>query len=156
MAAPNQVDITQLNVQQLSQLSQQLEQEISFFTNSLKSLKMAQQKFNESQECLNSMNEESKDKEVLVPLTGSMYVPGTLSNVTDVLVDVGTGYYVEKSIEGGKKYFKRKVEFITKQIEKIQPILQEKAKMKQAVMEILQLKVQSQMSQQQQQGVART
>lgn len=27
-----------------------------------------------------------------------MYVPGTLSNVNNVLIDVGTGYFVEKVI----------------------------------------------------------
>jgi len=35
-------------------------------------------------------------KDVLVPLTPSLYVPGKLKNVGSVLVDVGTGYFVEK------------------------------------------------------------
>ena len=35
-------------------------------------------------------------KELLVPLTSSMYVPGKLHDVEHVLIDVGTGYYVEK------------------------------------------------------------
>ena len=36
------------------------------------------------------------DKTVLVPLTGSLYVPGKLCDVENVIVDVGTGYYVQK------------------------------------------------------------
>jgi prefoldin subunit 5 len=36
------------------------------------------------------------DKTVLVPLTGSLYVPGKLRDVENVIVDVGTGYYVQK------------------------------------------------------------
>ena len=36
------------------------------------------------------------DKTVLVPLTGSLYVPGKLCDVENVMVDVGTGYYVQK------------------------------------------------------------
>lgn len=36
------------------------------------------------------------DKTILVPLTSSLYVPGKISNVSKVIVDVGTGYYVEK------------------------------------------------------------
>lgn len=33
---------------------------------------------------------------MLVPLTGSLYVPGKLCDVENVMVDVGTGYYVQK------------------------------------------------------------
>lgn len=31
-----------------------------------------------------------------MPLTPSLYVPGNLKNAGKVLVDVGTGYYIEK------------------------------------------------------------
>lgn len=36
-------------------------------------------------------------KPLLVPLTTSLYVPGTLADTEKVIVDVGTGYYVEKA-----------------------------------------------------------
>ena len=42
------------------------------------------------------MNDSNKDKTILVPLTSSLYVPGTLADVKKVVVDIGTGYYVEK------------------------------------------------------------
>ncbi|XP_036155520.1 prefoldin subunit 5 isoform X2 [Myotis myotis] len=61
-----------------------------------------------------------------------MYVPGKLHDVEHVLIDVGTGYYVEKTAEDAKDFFKRKIDFLTKQMEKIQPALQEKHVMKQA------------------------
>ena len=35
-------------------------------------------------------------KTILVPLTNSLYVPGKLADVENVIVDVGTGYYVKK------------------------------------------------------------
>ncbi|NWR39600.1 PFD5 protein, partial [Tachuris rubrigastra] len=62
-----------------------------------------------------------------------MYVPGKLSDVRRVLVDVGTGYYVEKSADAARAFFQRKIEFLTRQMEKIQPALQEKHAMKQGV-----------------------
>lgn len=34
---------------------------------------------------------------MLVPLTASLYVPGTLDDSDKVLVDVGTGYFIEVS-----------------------------------------------------------
>ena len=36
------------------------------------------------------------DKNVLVPLTSSLYLPGKLDNTEKFLVNVGTGYFVEK------------------------------------------------------------
>lgn len=36
------------------------------------------------------------DKTILVPLTNSLYVPGKLCDLENVIVDVGTGYYVKK------------------------------------------------------------
>ena len=39
---------------------------------------------------------DTKGKEVLVPLTSCMYVPGTISDAEKLLIDVGTGYYVER------------------------------------------------------------
>ena len=36
-------------------------------------------------------------RSILVPLTSSLYVPGKLKNAGKVLVDVGTGYYIEKA-----------------------------------------------------------
>lgn len=38
----------------------------------------------------------STDKEILVPLTNSLYVPGKLKKTDTVIVDVGTGYFIEK------------------------------------------------------------
>ena len=36
---------------------------------------------------------------MLVPLTTSLYVPGETAPLDTVLVDVGTGYYIEKSLK---------------------------------------------------------
>lgn len=38
-------------------------------------------------------------QKILVPLTASLYVPGTLDDANEVLVDIGTGYFVEVSSE---------------------------------------------------------
>jgi prefoldin alpha subunit len=42
-------------------------------------------------------------KPILVPLTTSLYVPGTLADPDNVIVDVGTGFYVEK-VRNGVQY----------------------------------------------------
>merc|ERR1719208_460941 len=82
---------------QLTQFKNGLDTDLQFYQESLQNLKLAQSKFQESGDSLSRMNQDSDGKQVLVPLTGSMYVPGKLSNPDKVVVDIGTGYYVEKN-----------------------------------------------------------
>ncbi|XP_072621288.1 prefoldin subunit 5 isoform X1 [Vulpes vulpes] len=149
------VNITELNLPQLEMLKNQLDQvwtggrdapqpprEVEFLSTSIAQLKVVQTKYVEAKDCLHVLNKNNEGKELLVPLTSSMYVPGKLHDVEHVLIDVGTGYYVEKTAEDAKDFFKRKIDFLTKQMEKIQPALQEKHAMKQAVMEMMSQKIQ--------------
>ncbi|XP_061543695.1 prefoldin subunit 5 isoform X1 [Phyllopteryx taeniolatus] len=136
------INLADLSLPQLEGLKSQLDQEIDFLTSSISQLKVVQAKYVEAKDNLNSLNKNNQGKELLVPLTSSMYVPGTLNDVEHVLVDVGTGYYVEKNVADSKAFFKRKLDFLTKQIEKIQPALQEKHAMKQAVIEVMNVKIQ--------------
>jgi len=65
-------------------------------------------------------------------LTTSLYVPATLASSTDpssdsgksskpsVLVDVGTGFFVEKSPEDGISFYKGKVDDLTKNLVEIE------------------------------------
>ena len=54
---------------------------------------------------------------ILVPLTPSLYVPGKLASTDVVLVDIGTGFYVEKVCHLIKEYVGRGVELISKKIQ---------------------------------------
>ncbi|XP_044262341.1 prefoldin subunit 5 [Tribolium madens] len=139
-----QVDLMTLNIQQLSTLKQQLDQELSLFQESLASLKMAQSKFQNSGESLEKFGPDSDGKDILVPLTGSMYVPGKLHETNNVLIDIGTRYYAEKDVEAAKDYFKRKIQFVTEQMEKIQYLGLEKSKIRDAIVEIVEVKLQQQ------------
>ena len=84
-----------------------------------------------------------------MPLTGSMYVPGKLKDPEKVIVDVGTGYYVEKDVKGGKEYFDKKVKYVTEQMEKVQALGNEKNKIREAVMDLMEAKLHAQMAAQQ-------
>nr|XP_057910321.1 prefoldin subunit 5 isoform X2 [Doryrhamphus excisus] len=136
------VNLTDLTLPQLEGLKSQLDQEIEFLTSSIGQLKVVQTKYVEAKDSLSALNQNNQGKQLLVPLTSSMYVHGTMNDVEHVLVDVGTGYYVEKNVSDSKAFFKRKIDFLTKQIEKIQPALQEKHAMKQAVLEVMNVKIQ--------------
>lgn len=139
-----QIDISNLNLQQLIQLKQQMDQEVNIIQNSLLTLKLAQSKFQESGLCLEKVKPEVEGNEILVPLTGSMYVSGKLADTNNVLVDIGTGYYAQKSINDAKDYFKRRVECVTEQMEKIQQVGLEKTKIRDVATSVIEMKLQSQ------------
>lgn len=70
-------------------------QELNVFQESLQTLKMAKTKFAGSKDAVEQLNCDWKQKEILVPLTGSMYVPGVVKEIDNLIIDVGTGYYAE-------------------------------------------------------------
>lgn len=45
-----------------------------------------------------------------------MYVFGKLSDTEKVIIEIGTGYYVEKDIASSKEFFTKKVKFVTEQV----------------------------------------
>jgi prefoldin alpha subunit len=121
------VDLGALSVQQLSQIKKQLDEETQSLTNSYAQLRAAQQKF---RDCIASIvagvANSVADKPLLVPLTSSLYVPGTLASTETVLVDVGTGFYVEKTTEQAKKFYETKVEELGKNVKDLESIVQGK------------------------------
>lgn len=119
------------------------------FQDSLQTLKMAKGKFKGSKEAVEQLKPDKQNHEVLVPLTGSMYVPGIMKNIESVVVDVGTGYYTEKDLPAAKDYFKRKVDFVQEQIEKIEVMGNEKSKIRDAIIDVMSIKIKQMQSQQQ-------
>ncbi|TPX38608.1 hypothetical protein SeMB42_g06634 [Synchytrium endobioticum] len=113
------IDISQLPVHQLQAIRQQMEQEIQHLTNSFAQLRAAQAKFTDCMEVLVPVEGKS-GQAILVPLTSSLYVPGEVGDSSTVIVDVGTGYFVEKSIPDARAFYKRKVDFIKTRLSELE------------------------------------
>jgi prefoldin alpha subunit len=64
---------------------------------------------------------------ILVPLTSSLYVPGKLADTEKVIVDVGTGFYVEKSVEEARVFYDGKVELLGKSLAEIEEVVRGKS-----------------------------
>lgn len=56
---------------------------------------------------------------MMVPLTDSLYAPGKVGSTDSVLLDIGTGYFVEYSPADGADYCKRKVLLLRENVEKL-------------------------------------
>lgn len=133
--------------QQLNQLYQTIGEEVEYLTNSLGQLKGAQQKFVESERALAAMGPESEGKESLIPMTSSLYVPGTLAHNQRVLVDVGTGYFIEKTVPAASDFFSRRAGFLKAKIEELQPVVMAKVREKGQVEDVLQARMNAAQSQ---------
>ncbi|PIB01808.1 putative prefoldin subunit 5 [Cercospora beticola] len=133
-----QIDLAQLSAQQLSQVKKQLDDEVQHLTNSYQNLRTAQQKF---RDCIvsikNGVASSAEAKPLLVPLTSSLYVPGTLADTEKVLVDVGTGFYVEKDVASAQKFYEGKIEELGKNIKELENIVNSKANNLRVVEEVL-------------------
>ncbi|KAF0700170.1 Aste57867_9298 [Aphanomyces stellatus] len=141
MSAQNEVSLMDLTMDQLNNLKTQFEQELQSLTASFSGLREAQSRFSESKGALQSLHSSNLGKRILVPLTSSMFVPGTLSNVESVLVDVGTGYFVEKKIDDAKGFMDRKVAFLQQNTESLKDVLETKRTNLEAVIQVMQLKM---------------
>ncbi|KAL8944096.1 MAG: hypothetical protein Q9216_000687 [Gyalolechia sp. 2 TL-2023] len=134
------IDLSSLPIPQLTSIKKQLTQELQNLTDSYAQLRAAQTKF---KDCINSIRDgiEKREKKegtylqyvlglrgtpILVPLTPSLYVPGKLASTETVLVDVGTGFYVEKTPSAARTFYSSKVEELGKNLKDLEAIVQGK------------------------------
>ncbi|KAJ7942632.1 Prefoldin subunit 5 [Quillaja saponaria] len=80
-------------------------------------------------------------KKMLVPLTASLYVPGTLDDADKVLVDVGTGYFIEKTTNEGKNYCERKINLLKSNFDQLVEVASKKKSIADEATVILQAKL---------------
>ena len=144
------VDVMQLPPADLQKLRASLTEDVQTITQNYGNLKMAHSKYGQALEALQDITPENKDKRIMVPLTSSLYVPGQLSNIESVLVEVGTGYFVEKPIDGAKTFIQGKIEMVQGNLAKVAGALSGKRRDLDAVSAILQQKLQAQYAAQQQ------
>jgi prefoldin alpha subunit len=153
------VDLAQLPIPQLRDLKSQLDAELTHLSTSFQSLRTAQSKF---RDCINSLTSAfptttpTSSPPLLVPLTSSLYVPGKLTDHEHVLVDVGTGFFVEKGIPDAKDFYERKVKDLGDSLKDLEGVVEQKARNVRMVEEVMRVKVMNQQSQEGQQGGERS
>ncbi|SCU83119.1 LANO_0B08372g1_1 [Lachancea nothofagi CBS 11611] len=128
------VDLTKLNPEQLSMVKQQFDQELQHFSQSLQALNVARNKFRECKDDIASVSKlENQKQELLVPLSGSLYVKGHMKDTQKFMVDIGTGYYVEKSDLEATEFYDKKIAKLNQESVQIQNIIKEKSQSSMAI-----------------------
>ena len=72
------------------------------------------------------MEEKGQGKEVMVPLTSSLYVPGRMDDNLNVLIEVGAGYFIEKNTRQANEYCDRKSKALQESGVKVAEIINHK------------------------------
>ncbi|KAG2198001.1 hypothetical protein INT47_004968 [Mucor saturninus] len=147
--AQQQVNIADLDMNALQQVKGQLEEELNHLTQSYSKLKNVQSRFTDCAESVDALKVEKADDKtilfhiivVLNPLL-YLYVPGKLSNVNKVIVDVGTGYYVEKSVGDASKFYNDKVGYVKKNLGTLEKTITDKQSTLRAIVNVMQDKMQ--------------
>ena len=139
--ASNEMDISTLSLDQLNQLKSQHEQELNQLRERHSSLKQAEGRFRQSKDALAAISKDDEGKSMLVPLTQSLYVPGKLCDVDSLLVELGTGYYLEKKKDDADAMIDRKIKLVADNAENITTVVAQKTRNHEAIVMMMQHKM---------------
>jgi len=149
---PKGVPLEQLPPNALMTLKKQLEDEMMVLAQSLEQFKSAFAKFEDSKNIIKEFGDENnRNKETLIPMTSSVYVPGVIEDNSNLLVDFGTGYYVERNVSQTMEYCARKAQLIKDNMENLTNTINQKGRFVDSITLTLQRKI-AQMQQQQAQA----
>lgn len=134
------IPLGNLPPKQLERLQTDLQREVEAISSSLSQLANAVQRLTASKENASQVGKMEMGKEIMVPLTSAIYVPGNLSDTSKVLIDIGTGFYVEKTPLEAERHFAKRAALLKEEQEKATQIHTQKRQQLEAVSAVLQRK----------------
>lgn len=135
--AGGSVSLGSLPIEQLEKLETGMTSEVEMLQKQMTLLTDGVSRLSASREGAEAVGTMARGAEIMVPLTGSIYVPGAVADTAAVLVDVGTGYYVEKTPPEAAEYFARRAGVLKAEGDKTASALTEKRQHLEAVTSVL-------------------
>ncbi|KAJ7942633.1 Prefoldin subunit 5 [Quillaja saponaria] len=133
--------LSKMSLEQLKAIKEQADDEVNLLQDSLSNIRNATARLEIASSALNDLSLRPQGKKMLVPLTASLYVPGTLDDADKVLVDVGTGYFIEKTTNEGKNYCERKINLLKSNFDQLVEVASKKKSIADEATVILQAKL---------------
>ena len=146
------MQLQNLSLEQLAGIKKQFDSDIESLTHMAESLRGARARFSDSKVYLENLKSVPEGTESLIPLSSSLYVSGTFTNRDKVLVDVGTGYFINQGVDRAQKYFDARVGQMGESMDNINKAINEKVRVQNQVIEFMQQKAQAMQMAQQAQG----
>ncbi|KAJ5080736.1 prefoldin subunit 5 [Anaeramoeba ignava] len=135
------IDISRLPNEQIQALKEQMAGEIDQLSNGINTFQQVLARYETSIQTLKSISDSQEKKQILVPLTESMYIPGKISSPDYVLVDIGTGYFLQKKIPEAVKFFERRQVTVKQKIQEYRSVVAIDEKNLQLINSVLQQRV---------------
>ncbi|OWM63121.1 probable prefoldin subunit 5 [Punica granatum] len=134
-------EMEKMSVEQLKAIKEQSDLEVNLLQDSLNNIRTATSRLEIASSALHDLSLRPQGQKMLVPLTASLYVPGTLDDADRVLVDVGTGYFIEKTMAEGKDYCERKINLLKSNFEQLIEVASKKKSIADEAGAVLQAKL---------------
>lgn len=122
-----EIPLSTLSLEQLSSIGKQIEQDIQSLSGSYTSLKVVMTKFKENKDYIKSL-QSSKDKEMLIPMTQSVFIPGKISDISHFTIELGGNYFVRTNVKNSEAFCDRKIKLLNENMDKIDNLIIEKNK----------------------------
>ncbi|XP_078446299.1 prefoldin 5 isoform X2 [Wolffia australiana] len=140
-AAGSPISVEKMSLDQLKAIKEQSDTEVNLLQDSLNKIRTAATRLEIAANALQDLSFRPQGKKMLVPLTSSLYVPGTLHDESKVLVDVGTGYFIEKTMAEGKDYCERKINLLKSNYDELVEVASKKKALADEVGAVLQARL---------------
>ena len=110
------IQLDSMSLEELHQLQQREQNRMQALTQRYATLRQAAARIGMGHRAVSDLKAASntgEGKELMVPLTESVYVPGTtLPDQPNLLIDLGTGYFCESSPKDTLGYLERKLKLV--------------------------------------------
>ena len=104
----------------LTNQKKRVEGDYQTFQNSFNGFKYLGQKFEDAKCLIKNIKSQAKDgEELLVPMTNSLFLPGTIDTTDCYLVEIGAGYYAERNAAQIDEYCTRKAVLLKKNCDQL-------------------------------------
>ena len=139
-----QLSLENLSLDDLNNIKKGLDEDLGSLGRAYDSLRQARTRFNDSKMYLENLKGTGEGQSAFVPMSTSLYVTGEMVNRDRVLVDVGTGYFVEQSVARAQTFFQKRINQMTEQLDSLNKVIQQKNGMSNNVIKIMQQKAEAQ------------
>ena len=125
MVEVKEVPLEKLTKDQLNYLGNEIKKEITNYSSYYSSYKIALNKYYDNKEYIKDLRN-YENKEILIPMTSSLYIPGKCIDVKRLTIEIGGNFFVETTIDKADKFCDRKIETLKKNMDEIDWLIQNK------------------------------
>eukprot|EP00514_Thraustochytrium_sp_LLF1b_P004729 CAMPEP_0184511544 /NCGR_PEP_ID=MMETSP0198_2-20121128/2408_1 /TAXON_ID=1112570 /ORGANISM="Thraustochytrium sp., Strain LLF1b" /LENGTH=149 /DNA_ID=CAMNT_0026901517 /DNA_START=50 /DNA_END=499 /DNA_ORIENTATION=+ len=134
-------NIMAMSLQQLSQMRENSRKELAENEARYQSMATALGKYQDSLRSINMISQSEEEQKMLVPMTQSLFIPGKLANTTHVTLEIGTGFFVKRTIPDAQAFCERKITKLKSFTERVgESIMAQAANLRQ-IEQVMQAKV---------------